>query len=153
MSKIPESYYPLLEKIESNGRLYAKASTSTGSGLYQFLRATWVNHGGTWGKDMTQPFGGLKPTREEQLARVRDLTEQNAKVLERGGLELNRATLYAAHFLGAGMAVKLLMADVKESAEKIAGPAATKANPTILKGKTVGQFMTWLKKKTDDWAR
>ncbi len=153
MSKVPDSYYPMLSKIESNDRLYAKASTSTGSGLYQFLRATWISHGGKWGSDMTQPFGGLKPDACEQLTRVKDLTENNAKVLEKGGLELNKATLYAAHFLGAGMAVRLLMSDVKASAEKIAGPDATKANPTILKGKTVGQFMTWLKQKTGDWAR
>jgi hypothetical protein len=44
-------------------------------------------------------------------------------------------------------------ADVNQRADVIAGPAATKANPSILKGKTVGEFLSWLHKKTGDWAR
>jgi hypothetical protein len=44
-------------------------------------------------------------------------------------------------------------ADVNDRADLIAGPAATAANPSILRGKTVGQFLTWLHGKTGEWAR
>jgi hypothetical protein len=44
-------------------------------------------------------------------------------------------------------------ADVSERADLIAGEAATNANPSILRGKTVGQFLSWLFGKTGEWAR
>jgi len=153
MTQIPDDYWPLLAKIESGNNPMAKAPTSTGSGLYQFLRATWLGEGGKWGADTKLPFGGLKPTREEQTQRARTFTEKNVAVLLRGGLKINKATLYAAHFLGAGMAVRLLKQPDKANAGEIAGPGPTAANPTILRGKTVAQFIAWLKSKTGDQAR
>jgi len=152
-ASIPDSYWPMLEKIESNGNLMAKAPTSSGSGLYQFLKATWIGEGGQWGADMSKPFGGLSPTRDEQTARAKTFTQKNAVALLRAGISINKATLYAAHFFGAGMAAKVIGADVNARADLIAGEAATKANPSILRGKTVGQFLSWLHGKTGDWAR
>jgi hypothetical protein len=66
---------------------------------------------------------------------------------------INKASLYAAHFFGPATAAKVICANVNERADLIAGSAATMANPSILKGKTVGQFLTWLHNKTGDWAR
>lgn len=152
-SDIPDSFYTLLSHIESGDRPYVKAATSSGSGLYQFLRATWLGEGGTWGADMSKAFGGLRPTPEEQLQRAKTFTEKNAKVLRAAGIPINRASLYAAHFFGAGMAAKVIKSDVSARADLIAGKAATDANPSILRGKTVGQFLTWLHGKTGDWAR
>lgn len=150
---IPDDYWPMLAKIESGDNPLAKAPTSSGSGLYQFLKATWIGEGGTWGGDAFKPFGGLKPSRDEQLARAKTFTMKNAVSLLRAGIPINRASLYAAHFFGAGTAAKVIQADVKARADEIAGEAATKANPSILKGKTVGEFLTWLHKKTGEWAR
>jgi len=152
-SDIPDDYWPMLSKIESGDRPYIKAGSSSASGLYQFIRATWVGEGGKWGSDMTQAFGGLRPPVEEQLARAKTFTEKNAAILRQKGIPINKASLYAAHFFGAGMAAKVIGADINERADVIAGAAATNANPSILKGKTVGQFLTWLNKKTGDWAR
>lgn len=150
---IPDDYWPMLAKIESGDNPLAKAPTSSGSGLFQFLKATWLGEGGTWGPDKSKPFGGLKPSRDEQLARARTFTAKNAVWLLRAGIPINRASLYAAHFFGAGMAAKVIKADVKDRADLIAGEAATDANPSILRGKTVGEFLTWLHKKTGEWAR
>jgi hypothetical protein len=150
---LPDDYWPLLRKIESNDNPTAKARTSSGSGLYQFLKGTWLGEGGKWGGDMAKPFGGLAPSRDEQTQRVKTLTAKNAAVLRKGGIPINKASLYAAHFLGAGMAAKLVSADPKARADLIAGEQATKANESILRGKTVAQFLTWLNKKTGDWAR
>lgn len=152
-SDIPDDYWPMLSKIESNDRPFVKAGSSSASGLYQFIRSTWIAEGGTWGPDMSKAFGGKSPTPAEQLARAKTFTEKNAAVLRAKGIPINKASLYAAHFFGAGMAVKVIGADVSARADLIAGEAATKANPSILQGKTVGQFLTWLHKKTGDWAR
>lgn len=150
---IPDSYLPMLSKIESGDRPYIKAASSSGSGLYQFLRATWIGEGGKWGSDLSKAFGGLQPSPDEQTARAKTFTAKNAVQLLRDGIPINKASLYAAHFFGAGTAAEVIKADVKERADLIAGEAATKANPSILKGKTVGQFLTWLHGKTGEWAR
>lgn len=152
-SEIPEDYWPMLSKIESGDRPYIKAGTSSASGLYQFIRTTWLGEGGQWGTDSSKAFGGLKPSVEEQRQRAKSFTERNVVILRAKGLPINKATLYAAHFFGAGMAAKVIGADVDARADLIAGPSATSANPSILKGKTVGQFLSWLHKKTGDWAR
>lgn len=158
-SEIPDDYWPMLSRIESADRPYVQAPTSTASGLYQFILSSWVREGGAWGKNakgeyIRRPaFGGLKPSLEEQLARAKTFTAKNAAVLKAKGIPINRASLYAAHFFGAGMAAKVIGADVKARADLIAGPEATKANPDILQNKTVGQFLTWLHKKTGEWAR
>lgn len=150
---IPDDYWPMLSRIESADRPYVQAPTSSASGLYQFIRSTWIGEGGTWGPTLRPAFGGLKPSPEEQLARAKTFTAKNAAVLKARGIPINRASLYAAHFFGAGMAAKVIGADVKARADLIAGPEATKANPAILQNKTVGQFLTWLHKKTGEWAR
>lgn len=150
---IPDDYWPMLSKIESADRPYVKAASSSASGLYQFIKSTWISEGGAWGPNMVLAFGGLRPTVEEQRQRAKTFTSKNAAALAKAGLPVNKASLYAAHFFGPSTAIKVIGADVKASAESLAGPAATKANPSILKGKTVGQFLTWLHKKTGSWAR
>ena len=150
---LPADYFPLLAQIESGNQPYIKASSSSASGLYQFVKSTWEAEGGVWGTDMTKAFGGLRPSPDEQLARAKTFTGKNAVFLRRKNIPINKASLYAAHFLGAVTAAKVIGADPSASAEALAGPAATAANPTILRGKTVGQFLTWLHGKTGDWAR
>lgn len=150
---IPADYWPMLAQIESNNRPYVKAQSSSASGLYQFIRSTWIGEGGTWGDDMSKAFGGLMPSEEEQFRRAKSFTQKNADYLKLQGVPINKASLYAAHFLGIGTAAKVIAADVGARADTLAGVAATNANPSILKGKTVGQFLGWLHTKTGDWAR
>lgn len=152
-SDIPDDYWPMLAMIESANRLYVKALTSSGSGLYQFIKSTWLGEGGQWGSNPLSAFGGLRPTAEEQLMRAKSFTEKNVVVLKANGIPINKASLYAAHFFGPGTAAKVIGADVNARADLIAGPAATKANPSILRNKTVGEFLSWLHKKTGAWAR
>lgn len=152
-SAIPESYWPMLSKIESGDRPYIQAESSTASGLYQFIKSTWEGEGGKWGPTKRPAFGGLKPSVEEQLMRAKSFTQKNANYLAKRGVNVNRASLYAAHFLGVVTAANVMAADVKASAEALAGEAATRANPSILRGKTVGEFYSWLYKKTGDWVR
>jgi hypothetical protein len=150
---IPDDYWPMLSKIESNDRPYVKATSSSASGLYQFIRATWLGEGGSWGPNPAEAFGGLRPSPEEQLSRAKTFTAKNAAVLRARGIPINRASLYAAHFFGPTMAAKVISADVNARADEIAGPSPTNANPSILRGKTVGEFLSWLQRKTGEWAR
>lgn len=150
---IPDDYWPMLAQIESGNRPYVKAPTSSASGLYQFIKSTWIGEGGAWGDNPGIAFGGLQPSVEEQLRRAKSFTQKNADYLKKMSLPINKASLYACHFFGAGTAAKVISADISARADLIAGEAATRANPSILKGKTVGQFLTWLHKKTGDWAR
>lgn len=159
---MPDDYWPLLSKIESADRPYVQAETSSASGLYQFIKATWEGEGGTWGPTLRPAFGGLKPSPAEQLQRVKTFTGKNAAYLVRKGVPINKASLYAAHFLGGVTAAAVIAADVKANAAAIAGPAATKANLSIFtregadgkpRNATVGEFLTWLHKKTGEWAR
>ena len=152
-SEIPDDYWPMLSKIESADQPYVQAKSSSASGLYQFIRSTWIGEGGAWGPTLRPAFGGLKPSVEEQLARAKTFTAKNAAVLKAKGIPINKASLYAAHFFGAGMAAKVIGAHVNARADLIAGEAATAANPSILRGKTVGQFLSWLHGKTGQWAR
>lgn len=145
---IPPGYFEILARIESGNRPYIKASTSTGSGLYQFIRSTWLGEGGAWGNEPGLAFGGMKPTVEEQTARARSFTLKNARYLQQQGIAINAATLYAAHFFGAGTAAKVLKAANRDRADVLAGAAATAANPSILRNKTVGEFKAWLQRKT-----
>lgn len=151
---IPDDYWPMLSRIESNDRPYVKASTSSASGLYQFIRSTWLAEGGEWGSDSSQAFGGMRPSPEEQLMRAKSFTQKNADALAKAGLPVNKASLYAAHFLGVGTAIKALEGGVNDRIDAHVGQAAIKANPSILGGgKTVADFLTWLHKKTGAWAK
>ena len=152
-SAIPDDYWPMLSKIESGDRPYVQAPTSSASGLYQFIRSTWEGEGGKWGPTTRPAFGGLKPSVEEQLARAKTFTTKNVAYLSGKGIPINKASLYASHFFGPVTAARVIGADVNARADAIAGDAATKANPSILKGKTVGQFLSWLHGKTGAWAR
>lgn len=151
MPVIPTGYFDTLSRIESNNQLYARASSSTASGLFQFVRSTWESLGGTWGSTPGVAFGGLRPSAEQQTSMIQKLTTQNLNILDRAGIAINKATLYAAHFLGAGAASRILKAAPGTPIESVTSAAQRKANPTILKpGSTVADFFAWLQRKTGD---
>lgn len=136
-------------QIESAGRPTAKASTSSATGLGQFLNATWLatvqRHRPDWfeGRSRaevlafrTEPAASI-----EMLARF---TEDNAASLGRGYTD---GDLYLAHFSGVGVARKLLHAPAGDPASKYFSAAAIAANRSILQGKTVGQVRAWADRK------
>lgn len=140
-------YYTLLAKIESSTNPNAKAATSSASGLYQFVKSTWLSLGGKWGTDSTKPFGGATVTVEQQNAMIAKLTDKNESILERAKIAINNATLYAAHFLGVNTAKTVLGAPQDTKISNLVSPDVIKAN-SFLKGMTVADFGAWLQKKT-----
>lgn len=144
---IDPSYYDMLAGIESSNNPIAKASTSSASGLYQFLKATWIGLGGSWGSDPTQAFGGLVVPVDQQNAAIAQLTQQNAQALSNNNIPINNATLYAAHFLGTTVAEDALTADPGATMLDVAGANVIAANP-FMANMSVAGFWTWLTKKT-----
>jgi hypothetical protein len=144
---IDPNYYNILAKIESGNRPNIKAPTSSASGLYQFIKSTAIQFGLPWGNDPTKAFGGAIVSIDQQNEAIAKFTQGNASFLEKAGIAINNATLYAAHFLGAGTAKTILGADPNAKVSSIVSPGVITANP-FLKNMTVQGFYDWLSKKT-----
>lgn len=148
---IDDSYYASIRTAESAGNDMARPIDpktgkllSSAYGRYQFLDQTWR------GLMQTRPDLGLTedgrgdPAQQERA--IRAFTEANAKYLVRAGVAITNGTLYAAHFLGAGGAAKVLTAPMSAAVSEIVGPAVVRANG-FLNGMTVADFMSWAEKK------
>ncbi len=136
----------------------AKASTSSASGMFQFIEQTWLGmvkqHGAEHGlgAQAAQIFQDSRgryivpddAQRQEILALRKDtslsalmageLTNDNRKVLERKlGREVTGGELYAAHVLGASGAAKLITASEQSPSAKAENlfPSAARANHGI----------------------
>lgn len=142
---IPQSLVDQYKKTESSGDPWIKAPTSSGSGLFQFLKATWLGLGGSWGSDPTKAFGDLRPSPQEQTDMFGRLIQGNADVLAGAGNPVTPGTLYMAHFLGAGTANQVLAADPSAPIAPIVGKAVVDANG-FLKGWSVNRFIQWATK-------
>jgi hypothetical protein len=141
--------------IESNGEPDAKASTSSATGLGQYLNQSWLGALYEWGplniarrikktgnpkKPFSVPDGGERAILDMRKAKgkpellklnidifARDW-EHHAQVLGKGWVE---GDLYMCHFLGEGAAKKVFRADPNTLAVAVCGQAAADANPTI----------------------
>lgn len=138
MSIIPDDYYSKLAHIESGNDPNAKAPTSSASGLYQFVKSTWQQLGYNWADVFSV---------DKQNAAIRTLTTQNANALNNAGIDVNDASLYAAHFFGVGTAEKVLGAGENTPVSSLVSKGVLNAN-SFLKGMTVSDFKDWLAKKT-----
>jgi soluble lytic murein transglycosylase-like protein len=143
---------------ESGFRSDARATTSSASGLYQFIESTWLtmvrDHGARHGAgDLaraieTGPKGEARVSDPAVKQRILDLREdarlsaalgaeyarENKATLEGAlGREATGTDLYLAHFLGPRGAVQLLQA-IDQNGNKAAAdllPKAAAANPSI----------------------
>ena len=143
---------------ESNFDAGAKASSSSATGLFQFIESTWLEtvkttgdrHGlGDYADDITQRSDGSytvrDPARRREILDLRkdptisaamagEFTRKNATYLEgKLGREPSDGELYAAHFLGAGGASKLIRlaeSDPERAADSVF-PRQARANRSI----------------------
>lgn len=143
---------------ESNFDTQARAQSSSAAGMFQFIEQTWLammsRHGGEHGQahlasQIVQGADGrydvADPAVKRQILDLRfdaglssrmagELAAENAAVLHQAtGREPNAGELYAAHFLGAGNAARLIEAagtDPQARADT-QFPAAAQANRAI----------------------
>ncbi|MGF1544850.1 MAG: hypothetical protein ACFB00_10165 [Parvularculaceae bacterium] len=133
----------------------AKAATSTAAGLFQFVEQTWLEtvktHGAKHGLAAEAEAITVKPNgrydvadaaRRDKILSLRydgakaavlagELANQNRGALEaKLGRPVSASELYAAHFLGAGGAAKLLTAPGGGRAADLL-PAAANANAPV----------------------
>lgn len=160
------SYLLAQAGVESSYRPDLKSSTSSATGLFQFIESTWLDmvyrHGGKHGlgaeqaaitKGESGKLSVADPALRQHILDLRkdpelsarmagELAAQNGQRLEKAlGRAPDDTELYMAHFLGGGGAVKFLtamQADPDQSATALM-PAAARANPGIFKDQATGQ--------------
>jgi len=137
------SYLPSIRASESGGNDSAKNPSSTATGRYQFLKSTWNDLVNRYPNVGLTYEGRLDPQQQEIAIRL--FTAENARQLRTNGVPLSNGTLYAAHFLGAGDAVKVLKATNGLVSDYVPSRVIN-ANP-FLRGMTVAQFKSWANRK------
>ncbi len=151
-SGVDFSYLLANAALESGFRADAKASTSSATGLFQFVEGTWLDmvraHGAKYGlADQAAAIaeGGMSTGKREEILELRndprlsalmaaEYTSANQRHLESAvGGEIDGADLYLAHFLGAGGASRFLTAMGEDESQSAASlfPQAARANRAI----------------------
>lgn len=139
--------------IESAGNPFAKASTSSALGLFQFLDKTWL---GTVSKHKPEVYAGT-PRAELLAMRTKPafciemgarFTEDNQRAI---GMDCTGGDLYLAHFLGVGDAKDFYRADPGTPADKLVSPQVIAANRSIFivngQMQNAGQIRAWAARK------
>lgn len=122
-----------------------KNPDSSAAGLYQFTEGTWRDIIDRSGLALTEAGRTSKNTTQQESA-MEWYTNQNIKELKASDVEITPEHIYAAHFLGAEAAIKVLGSVGENKLAPLVGESVMKANPQ-LKGFTVDDFEAWLKKK------
>lgn len=140
--------------IESRGNPRAKAPTSSATGLFQFLDATWLGTVRQHRPDVfsSTPKARLLMMRTDPVFCIEmgaRFTEDNHKAL---GGDPTGGDLYLAHFLGIADARDFFRADPMTPASSLVSDKAVQANRSIFlnangSSKTAGQVRAWAAKK------
>ena len=136
---------------ESGNNPNAQNSLSSAGGLGQFIDSTWIaivrRHAPevATGKSDAELLAMKKghETADLQRRMTRAYAEDNLAVLSSAGIEISPASLYAAHFLGVGLAVKVLQSPDTSSMSVFLSAQAVAANPKQ-GAMSVGTFRQWL---------
>lgn len=138
---------------ESSRNPNAKNSNSSALGLGQFIESTWLR---LFRKYFPERASALTREAILELRKDADLSRkmvelymrENAAHLRRAGQEINNASLYLAHFLGPGGAVKVLAADPNTPVAQLLSAQQIAANPTVLGGgRTAGDVLRFAEGK------
>lgn len=138
------AFFANTRRSESGGNDSAKNPNSSATGRYQFLEGTWADLANRHPELGLTPDGRTDPAQQEAAMKV--FTQENAGHLGNAGVPVNPGSLYAAHFLGAGGASKVLAGDPNSPVSAYVDPAVIQANPQLA-NMTVGQFAQWANEK------
>ena len=133
-------------------------STSSARGVGQFIESTWLNYLDRLYPELkdlnrTQKLAlrAGEENRDIQMKVMNAFTRDNQATLLRSGVNAGAKETYLAHFLGAGDAVKVLLANPEELAANIVDPKSVAANSSVFKpGMTVQDLINWSAKKMND---
>ena len=123
----------IMAAIESSFNPDAKASTSSATGLFQFISSTWsemIKRAGSK-HGITHQTSPRDPVANSIMGA--EFLKENMKKIKNVKPNPNVTDLYIAHFLGPGGAQQFLRAPIDAIGEKIF-PKPARANPTIFRG-------------------
>lgn len=142
--------------VESSNNPNARAKTSSATGLYQFIDATWLENVGKHAPDLMEGRSdeeilALRTDPEISTRIFRKFTEDNARHLTKRGIEPTPSNLYLAHFLGKNGATRLLRNDTGRRLDEAGFSWVLKANPNVKEaGGTIGDLVGWAEGKMAD---
>ncbi len=145
------SFVDKVVQAESGGNANARSGTSSAAGAAQFIESTWIDF-------IRSMHSELLPLGKDALLKMRDnpdmsreatgwLASKNALYLNRLGIQTNDANLYAAHFLGANAAGKVLTSDDRTALAAIPAIAKIISSNHFLGDMTVRDFKNFTNKK------
>lgn len=143
---IPDATYAVIKHIESGGNWSAKNPKSSAAGLYQFTEGTWedvMRRAPELGLTLS---GRTSMNTTQQEKAMRWFTAQNVRTLTRNGIEPTIENIYAAHFLGAERAAKVLKSPADFKMKVLISADAMSAND-FSNSMRVRDFKTWLATK------
>lgn len=143
----------LIDRIirQEGGQDGTGPSSSSARGIGQFTESTWL----PLFNQLFPAFRQLADSAKldyrsrEEFARpvLREFTKRNQMQLANAGVAPTDTNTYLAHFLGAGDAIKVVLANPDELAKNIVQPASTAANPTVIKDSTTAaDLIAWANK-------
>jgi hypothetical protein len=147
---------PAITQQIYRGEGTSKNPMSTATGPFQMIDSTFV---GQFRKMYPDQAAG-KSDREIIAMRTPELSaqmgpaliQQNADFLAKRGITPDAGNVYLAHFFGPQGALNALRADPSTPAIDVVGKAAVDANPSILRGKTIGEAVQWARNYMDKQA-
>jgi soluble lytic murein transglycosylase-like protein len=149
--RVPLDYMLAMAAKESNFDPLAKSTTSSATGLYQFIRATWAS---MWPDAKTLPL----PTDPYASA---DAAARYAKMIQTKLNTSDPGALYLGHFLGPNGAFDLLAAKNKNPNTPISDVVSDKqlkANKTVFYDadnnlKTVSDVYIWSQNSINNFIK
>lgn len=148
------SYLAKTRGAESGGNDAARAMTSSAEGRYQFLDSTWLQfYRKTFPNDTATDAEILAKRKngETQEAVMRTFTETNIAGLQENGVPISASSVYLAHFLGLGDAVKAYKFDPDTPIRTVVSIRSIAANPAVFDDiDNVGDLIRWAQSKMGD---
>ncbi|SIQ58125.1 tape measure domain-containing protein [Rhizobium sp. RU20A] len=151
---LPDTRKTLIDRIiyVEGGQNGTGPSTSSARGIGQFTESTWLPIFNELFPALRQlsDSAKLQYRANEAFARpvLEEFTKRNQMRLANAGVSPTDANTYLAHFLGAGDAIKVLVANPDALAKDIVNSASVKANPSVIgAGTTVRDLQNWALQK------
>lgn len=126
-----DNYLDTIADVESGGNPFARAATTTASGLFQFTKGTWESMVDRYGEAFNITYDDIFDP-DAQRIMAQQLTMDNAKILvKKTGKVPNEKDLYLAHFLGPSNAAQVINNIGSGQIAAHLFPKAAKANKSI----------------------
>ena len=143
----PDDIVAAIAKAEGTG----KNPKSSARGAFQFTDPTFVGMFKSMFPDRAKGMSdsaivSLRDTPEgDKLSAAMgpEFTHQNMSKLQAAGHAPTPGNTYLAHFLGSAGALHILNAPADAPLERLLPQQVIEANPTVLKGKRVGDLLNW----------